>query len=104
MVPCSSSSFCSRPRARALALRPLDRSRRCRPFADDEPPRLLVLGAVPMHLLAEVGDEGAGPHRHHVLLVDLVAGRDPPGSLENGDEAIVGMEMRLAEIARLEAI
>src|SRR5437660_689665 len=32
----------------------------CRHFADDEQCGVLVLGAIPMHALCEVGDEGAG--------------------------------------------
>src|SRR3979411_127411 len=69
-----------------------------RAFAHDEKDRVLVLGAVPMHLLAEMGHEGAFPHRHRVGGIELVAGADPPGALEHRDEAVVGMEMRAAEI------
>src|SRR5262245_50357054 len=77
-------------------LRFVDERERTRTVADDEHPGLLVFGAVPMHLLGEVGHEGAGAHRHHIVLVDLVAGRDPPGALENRDVAVVRMEVRLA--------
>src|SRR5215467_14696209 len=56
----------------------LDQRQRSRSLADDEDPGFLVLGAVPMHLLAEMRDETAARHGHHILLVDLVAGCDPP--------------------------
>jgi len=68
------------------------------------PVPLLVLGAVPMHLLAEMRDETAARHGDHIVFVDFVAGCDPPRAFDHGDEAIVGMEMRLAEVARLESI
>src|SRR4030081_2476834 len=69
-----------------------------RSFAHDEQDRVLVLGAVPMHLLAEMSHEGALPHRHRIGGIKLVAGADPPGALELRADAIVGMEMRAAEI------
>src|SRR5215211_4217361 len=52
-------------------------------FADDQHPGFLVLGAVPVHLLGEMRDEGAGRHRHHVVGVELVAGRHPPRPLHH---------------------
>src|SRR5262249_5413725 len=67
-------------------------------------PRLLILGVGPMHLLAEMRDETAARHGDHIVFVDFVAGCDPPRALDHGDEAIVGMEMRLAEVAGLESI
>src|SRR5262249_25074377 len=91
-------------RRRPRLLRLLDQVQRSRSLADDEHPGLLVLRPVPMHLLAEMGDEAARGHGLHVVLVDLVAGRDPPGALEHGDEAVIGVEVRLAEIAGLEPI
>src|SRR5215469_1369490 len=66
--------------------------------ADDEDDRVLVLGAVPVHLLAVVGHERPRVHRHRILRIELVAGADPPGALEHRDEAVIGMEMRPAEI------
>ena len=57
-----------------------------------------------MHLLAEMGDETAARHGHHIVLVDFVAGCDPPRAFDHGDEAIVGMEVRFAEVAGLESI
>src|SRR5215467_6938817 len=82
----------------------LDQRQRSRSFANDEDPGFLVLGAVPMHLLAEMRDETAARHGHHIVFVDFVAGCDPPRAFDHGDEAIIGMEMRLAEVARLESI
>src|SRR5262249_42185357 len=82
----------------------LDQRQRARSLANDEDPGFLILGAVPMHLLAEMGDETAARHGDHIVLVDFVAGCDPPRAFDHGDEAIIGMEMRLAEVARLESI
>src|SRR5262245_14512446 len=103
-VPLAGSGHAMAWRQRLRLLRLLDQVQRSRPFADDEHPRLLVLRPVPVNLLAEMGDEAAGGHGLHVVLVDLVAARDPPRALEHGDEAIVGMKVRLAEIAGLEAV
>src|SRR5262245_4736085 len=82
----------------------LDQRQRSRSFANDEDPGFLILSAVPMHLLAEMGDETAAGHGNHIVFVDFVAGCDPPRAFDHGDEAIVGMEMRLAEVARFESI
>src|SRR5262249_46993233 len=83
----------------------LNQGQRAWSFADNEHPCLLVLGAIPVHLFGKMRDETTGAHRRHVLLVGaLVAGGHPPGALDHGDEAVVGMEMRLAEIARLEPV
>src|SRR5262249_31753404 len=75
-----------------------------RAFADDEDERVLILGAVPVHLLAEMGHEGAGAHRDRVVQIPLAAAADPPGALQHRDEAIVGMEVRLAEVIALEPL
>src|SRR5262249_43779846 len=85
-------------------VRRVDQSERSRSLANDEDPGFLVLGAVPMHLPAEMRDETAARHGHHIVFVDFVAGCDPPRAVDHGDEAIVGMEMRLAEVAGLESI
>src|SRR5262249_39175771 len=82
----------------------LDQRQRSRSFANDEDAGFLILGAVPMHLLAEMRDETAARHGDHIVFVDFVAGCDPPRAFDHGDEAIVGMEMRLAEVARFESI
>src|SRR5262245_3862105 len=88
-------------RQRPRLLRLLDQCQRSRSLADDEHPRLLVLRPVPVHLLAEMRDEAARGHGLHVVLVDLVAGRDPPGALDHGDEAVVGVECGLLKLPGL---
>src|SRR5689334_309215 len=75
-----------------------------RPLADDENDRVLVLGAVPVHLFAEMGHECAGAHRHRLVRVEFVARTDPPGALQDRDETVVGVEMRTAEIVSLEPL
>src|SRR5262249_9297438 len=89
---------------RKRLVRRLDEVERPWSLADDEQPSLLIFGAVPMHLLGEMGDEGARRHGNHVDFVVLVAGCHPPCALNHGDEAVVGMEVRLAEVARLEPV
>src|SRR5262245_61982816 len=51
-----------------------------------------------------MGHEAARAHRLHVLLVPPVAGGNPPCAFDHGDKPIIGMEMRLAEVAGLEAV
>src|SRR5262249_11667050 len=75
-----------------------------RAFADDQDNRILLLRAVPVHLLAEMGHERPLAHRHRLVGVELVAGADPPGALEHRDEAVVGVEMRAAEIVAVEPL
>src|SRR5262245_41397242 len=43
-------------------------------------------------------------HRYRVLWVELAAGCDPPRAFEHRDETIVGVEVGLAEISRLESV
>ena len=88
----------------APAIRHVDQRECRRSLADDEQPCFLVFGPVPVHLLGEMGDEGAGGHGDRILFVELVSGCDPPRAFDHRDEAVVGMEVRLAEIARLEAV
>jgi hypothetical protein len=57
-----------------------------------------------MHLLGEMGDEAACRHGYHIFFIDLVPGRHPPRAFHHRDEAVVGMEVWLAEISRLESI
>src|SRR5262249_21262592 len=85
-------------------VRRLDEVERPWSLADDDQPSLLIFGAVPMHLLGEMGDEAARRHGNHVVFVDLVAGCYPPRAFDHGDEAVVGMEVLLAEVARLEPV
>src|SRR6266571_5279191 len=49
-------------------------------------------------------DERAGGHRHREAGIEFVAGGDPPGALDDGDEAVVRMKVRPAEVARLETV
>jgi hypothetical protein len=42
-----------------------------RALADDQDDRVLILGAVPMDLLAKMGDEGARRHRYRVGRIEL---------------------------------
>ena len=67
-------------------------------FADDFEDCLGVLGAVVVDLLAEVGDESAGRERDGRVGIEPGAGADPPGAGEDGDEAVVGVEMGMAEM------
>src|SRR6202040_567285 len=73
-----------------------------RSFANNEEDGVLILCAIPMHLLAEMGHKGAGRHGNRVRGIEYVAGAHPPGSLEHGDEAVVWMKMRPAEIVACE--
>src|SRR5262249_41727297 len=57
-----------------------------------------------MHLLAEMGDEGAGRQRNAVIGIECCSAAHPPRPAEDGDEAIVGMEMRPAEMVALEPL
>src|SRR5712671_499092 len=75
-MPATSAGMTSEP-----ALSRLVHSRRChRPFADDQKRHVFILGAVPMHAIAEVGDKRTGLERDcQVGGIILVAGADPPG-------------------------
>src|SRR6516162_6224204 len=73
-----------------------------RPVADDEQCRVFILGAVPMHAFAEVRDERAFLEWYgQVRRVELGAGSDPPGARQHGDEPVVRMVVRAAEIVAL---
>src|SRR5216684_4659176 len=89
---------------RSCLLRLLDARQGRGSFAHDDQPGFLVLGAVPMHLLGEMRDERAGGHRYREIRIELVARGDPPGALDHGDEAIVRMKVRAAEVARPEPV
>src|SRR3954470_12373489 len=55
---------------------------RSRALAHDQQHGILVLGAIPVHLLAGMGDEAAGRHRHRTMLgVELRTRADPPCAL-----------------------
>jgi len=68
------------------------------PFADNEQYGILGFGAVEMHLLSVMGHKSARRHRHRGIGIEFGAGADPPCSLEHGDEAVVRMELRAAEM------
>src|SRR4051812_8581537 len=84
--------------------RHVDRRVGARALAGDQNDHLLILGAVVMHLFAEVRDRAAGLDADGGVLVPLVAGADVPGAFDDRDEAVVGMKMRLGETSRLEAV
>jgi len=52
--------------------------------------RILVFGAIPMHLLAEMGDEGTCGHGHCIGRIELIAGTDPPRALEQDNKTVMG--------------
>src|ERR1700760_4044590 len=73
-----------------------------RPFSHDQEHGVLVLGAVPVHLLAVMGDEAAGGHRNRALLrIEFRSRTDPPRSLQHHDVAVIGVEVRAAEMVAL---
>src|SRR6185312_13529420 len=79
-----------------------DLRRRRRSFAHDQEHGVLVLGAVPMYLLAIMRDEAAGGHRNGAVLgIELRTRADPPGPLQHHDIAVVGMEVRMTEMIAL---
>src|SRR5215203_5132991 len=82
--------------------RDIDRRVGARALAGDQNDHLLILGAVVMHLFAEMRDRAAGFDPDGGVLVPLVAGADIPGAFDDRDEAVVGMEMRLRETSWLE--
>ena len=57
------------------------RSRCRRPFAHDQKHGVFVLGAIPMHLLAEMRDETARGHWRRVGGIEFRTGAHPPGTL-----------------------
>src|SRR5215831_6184231 len=67
-------------------------------LAHNKENRVLLLGAIPVHLFAEMGDEGTGGHRHGIGRIELIAGTNPPRALEHRDETIVGMKMWATEV------
>src|SRR4029450_2596345 len=68
---------------------------------DQEDGTFVLLGAVPVHAVGEVGDEGASLHWHARVLVPGGTGADPPRAAEDEDEAVIRMEMRFREIVTL---
>src|SRR4029077_17812694 len=56
------------------------------------------LGAVEMYPARVVHHETPRRHRNRAVGIEFRAGADPRRSLEHGDEAVVGMEVRPAEM------
>jgi hypothetical protein len=77
--------------------------RACRgTLAHNQENRVLLLGAIPVHLLAEMGDEATCGHGHGIGRIELITGTDPPRALEHRDETVVGMKMRATEVVTCE--
>src|SRR4051794_41521430 len=60
------------------------RCRRPRPFAHDQQHGVLILGAVPVHLLAEMGDKAAGGHWRRIGGIEFLGRPHPPRGLPHG--------------------
>ena len=71
-------------------------------LAHNKENRILVLGAIPVHLLAEMGDEGTCWHRYGIGRVKFIAGTNPPRALEHRNEAVIGMKMRATKVVTCE--
>src|SRR6516164_9317628 len=86
-APHFSMTSSARPPKRLLRLfNPSD----CRgAVAHNKDNRVLVLGAIPVHLLAEMGDEGSRRHGYGIGRIELIAGSDPPCALEHRNESVV---------------
>src|SRR5215471_7966966 len=75
--------------------------RRCRgAHAPDLDDGLLALGAVVVDLAAVVDDVAPGRRRHRALRIEFLARAHPPGARQDREEAIVGMKVRPAHVAR----
>src|SRR4029077_3617214 len=69
-------------------------------FAGDQQHGLFILGAIVVHLLAKMWDEGAGRHRDCAVGIELATRAHPPRPFKHRNEAVIGMEMRTAHPAR----
>src|SRR5712691_747517 len=89
-------------RAGAFAERPpsalLGRGRGGRAHAPDLDDGLLVLGAVVVHLARVVDDVAPRGRGHGRVGVELLAGSHPPGTRQDHEETIVGVEVRPAHV------
>ena len=84
------------------SFRLLDLGRRRRAFAHDQQYGVFILGAIPMHLFAEMRHKAAGGHRGGaVFRIEFRTGAHPPGALQDLDVAVVRMEVRVAEMVSL---
>src|ERR1700761_2617748 len=70
-------------------------------LAHDQQNGVLILGAIPMHLFAEMRDETAGGHRGGIGRIEFRSRAYPPGTLQHGDVTVVGVEMGSAEMIAL---
>jgi len=77
--------------------------RACRgTLAHNKENRVLLLGAIPVHLLAEMSGEATCGHGDGIGRIELITGTDPPRALEHRDETVVGMKMRATEVVTCE--
>src|SRR5215472_254780 len=69
-------------------------------LADDQKRHVFILGAIPMHTVAEMGDKCALLHRdREARRIILVTGADPPGAGEHHGEESARMNMWAGEIS-----
>src|SRR6202012_735483 len=87
---------------RGLSLFHFGRRRGRRTLADDEERCVFLLGAVEVDLFAKMGNERARAHRQGGFRIEFRAGADPPRAAEYGDETVVRMEVRTAEVIAAE--
>ena len=71
-------------------------------FTDNQQHRVVVLGAVPVDFLAHMGNEASCWNRNRRPgRIPFIARSDIPCPLQHGDEPIVRMEVRVAEVVAL---
>src|SRR5262249_22144026 len=68
--------------------------------APDLDDRLVGLGAVVVDLAAVVDHVAARGRRYRALRIERLARAHPPGTRQHREEAVVGMEVRPAHVAR----
>jgi hypothetical protein len=57
-----------------------------------------------MHVLAEMRHERACRQRNAIIGIEIRAAAHPPRAVEDGDEAVVGMEMWTAEMVSFQPL
>jgi hypothetical protein len=72
-----------------------------RTFADNLKYSVAILRAVVMDLLAEMRDKAACRDRHCGFGIEFGSCSNPPGPRNNRDETVVGVEVRVAHMARM---
>src|SRR5262249_18563973 len=65
---------------------------------------ILGLSPIPVHLLAEVGDEGTGRQRNAVIGIECRSAAHPPRPAEHGDESVVRVEVGRGGMVALEPL